>query len=211
MSEDVLTRALISEQYATIQGTGVMSGEWQYFVRFAGCSVMSCPIRKVCDQPESLGRVNGSLVSIDTIIDEAKKHANWLHITGGEPCDQPEALGQLTVKARRVGLKVQIQTSGLLPVTCEWDVLTVSPKGKASELAVGSCTEIVAVCDSRTETKNILAFRHRVSAEHYWIQSVWENGECDYEPSVALIAEVRELCGQEWKLTSQLHKHAGLK
>ena len=95
--QSLMSTVFISEQFTTIQGTGVMSGESQYFVRFAGCSVVSCPIRAVCDQPESLNGKHGSHVLIDEIELAALKSSRWLHVTGGEPCDQPGALGSVLI------------------------------------------------------------------------------------------------------------------
>ena len=122
--DDLDKTVLIESQYTSYQGTGTLSGELQDFIRLSGCSV-PCPLRKNCDQPESLQK-GSNKKTIQDIIDDMD--TDWLHITGGEPAERPEMVN-LCRAAIRLGKRVQVQTSGTIDI--EWGCdpfVSVSPK-----------------------------------------------------------------------------------
>lgn len=117
---------VVRDQFVTYQGTGLLTGVRQHFVRLAGCTVR-CPLRKNCDQPEALNRGEGKNVSVSEIVSRALS-VGWLHITGGEPAEHA-GLVSLCDAANAIGLKVQVQTSGTIPI--QWNhipFVSVSPK-----------------------------------------------------------------------------------
>ena len=82
----------ISETFHSIQGEGHLTGKPMFFIRAQGCSV-KCPIREVCDQPESLAFRGGAEIAPATLADMALAAVGsrgWVSITGGEPLDQPD-------------------------------------------------------------------------------------------------------------------------
>jgi organic radical activating enzyme len=124
---DVIVKTLmVKEQFVSFQGTGVNAGLRQSFVRLAGCTV-KCPLRSNCDQPESLKRGEGHEASIHGILKNAV-HTDWLHITGGEPAEHEHMIA-LCDAAIELGMRVQVQTSGSIPIL--WNshpFVSVSPK-----------------------------------------------------------------------------------
>jgi organic radical activating enzyme len=156
----------LSDEFVTYQGTGHLIGTQQYFVRFAGCSVASCPIRTECDEPLSLTRHAAKRVGIAEIVERALASVGprgWLHITGGEPTDQSDALQELSKLARKRGLFVHLQTSGARRVPIQWDWLTVSPKQEMPEQRFGQ--EMIVIDTGRLQQD---ALRRLVSETSFW-------------------------------------------
>ena len=82
----------VSQVFTSIQGEAHLSGLYQCFVRTAGCSV-NCPIRKDCDEQESLKFKNGTQWEVDALVKEVISKVGkggWCHITGGEPTEQED-------------------------------------------------------------------------------------------------------------------------
>ena len=65
---------------------------------------------------------------IDLIVANAKKYADTVVVTGGEPLTWDMTL--LTQKLKNQNLKVHIETSGAYKLTGEWDWICLSPKKK---------------------------------------------------------------------------------
>jgi len=83
---------LVSQIFTSIQGEAHLSGLYQCFVRTAGCSV-NCPIRKGCDEQESLKFKNGTQWEVEALVKEVISKVGkggWCHITGGEPTEQED-------------------------------------------------------------------------------------------------------------------------
>jgi hypothetical protein len=136
----------VKEEFLSYQGTGLLSGSRQYFVRLAGCRV-KCPLRVNCDQPEALIGTGVEPTDIRGIVDRAIKSVGmggWMHITGGEPLEHPQMLS-LSALAKEAGLRIQVQTSGSLPVSDDCGLfLSVSPKQQCilvnpSEIVLIAC------------------------------------------------------------------------
>src|SRR5664279_2837133 len=72
----------VMEHFYTIQGEGFYQGKAAYFIRLAGCDV-GCIW---CDVKESWDKDLYPKISIEQIVNGAKKHPSKLTvITGGEP------------------------------------------------------------------------------------------------------------------------------
>lgn len=192
----------INDTFTTFQGTGHLSGVRQFFVRFAGCSV-ACPIRSVCDEPEALKRAGSSTRTAKELVDaalEAVGQRGWMHITGGEPTDQSEDLQLLVMLARKSGLYVHLQTSGVRRVPVQWDWLTVSPKIKVPEQKFGQ--EMIVIDDGTVRLEWLAELRATTSYWSYYLCPVWGR-----DPS--LTASLAAKAG--WDLTCQAHKYMGLR
>lgn len=192
----------IHSMFPSFQGTGHLSGVRQFFVRFAGCSV-KCPIRSECDEAQALTRRNAKQMSVEEILTAARAEVGdqgWLHITGGEPTDQSEGLQLLVMEARKSGMKVHLQTSGVRRAPIQWDWITVSPKVREPLQKFG---QEMVVIDDGTVTKEWL---DELSATtNYWcyyLCPLWGR-------DMRLTAQLAEEAG--WDLTWQMHKHAGIK
>ena len=131
----------VNEFFVTLQGEAFFAGTPAVFVRFQGCPV-GCPW---CDTRYA-AHLDGA--TLDFVAVRAKtgpdagyadvelpallaaiRQAGPRHVvlTGGEPCRHD--LTELTALLAADGFRVQIETSGTLPVRCHEDVwLTLSPK-----------------------------------------------------------------------------------
>ena len=112
----------LMEEFYTIQGEGFHTGTAAYFIRIGGCDV-GC---HWCDVKESWNAELHPPTSTDLIVSNAKKYADTVVITGGEPLTWDMSL--LTQKLKNQNLKVHIETSGCYPVTGTWDWFCLSPK-----------------------------------------------------------------------------------
>lgn len=191
----------ISERpYLSFQGTGHLLGTRQWFVRFAGCSVR-CPIRKDCDEPNSLTRKHATLRSPDELVQGAlDSGTGWMHVTGGEPTDQPEGLQHLVMLARERGLKVHIQSSGVRHVPCQWDWLTISPKVFPLEHTFGQ--ECIVVDDGSWDVERLSQLRDSTKFWCYYLVALSGRNPV---PTVLLAAQ------SGWDLSMQAHKNWGVR
>ncbi len=134
-------RLPVMEEFYTLQGEGYHMGEAAYFVRIGGCDV-GC---YWCDTKESWDVNKFPPVEVDPIIARAgKSPAKTIVVTGGEPSRYP--LDYFTSELKKRGVTTMIETSGVSPLTGEWDWICLSPKNlspphysiycKANELKV---------------------------------------------------------------------------
>ena len=194
----------VLEEFVSIQGTGHLVGQPQYFVRLAGCSVMSCPIRQECDEPDALSRHLGQSEDAGEVALRAVREmgrGGWLHITGGEPFDQKEAVTQLGIDARRMGLRVHYQTSGAREVGVPYDWLTVSPKVAPGDLKVTTGSELVLL-DTQVTIEEIRSMYRMTRFLHYFLQPV--HGR-DRRATIDKLL-LADRCGLPWRFTDQMHK-----
>jgi len=112
----------LMEQFYTIQGEGFHTGKAAYFIRIGGCDV-GC---HWCDVKESWNASLHPPTSTDSIIENAKKYANTVVVTGGEPLMW--SLDYITSKLQSLRIKTHIETSGAYPLSGSWDWICLSPK-----------------------------------------------------------------------------------
>ncbi len=114
----------IAEIFQSIQGEGFLTGMPSVFVRTSGC-----PLRcRFCDTPYAAWAPEGEQLSVPQIVQRvARFPVGHVVITGGEPMVWKE-LVPLTIRLRRLGRHLTIETSGIryLPVEC--DLMSISPK-----------------------------------------------------------------------------------
>ena len=128
--------------------------------------------------------------------------SGWLHITGGEPTDQSEGLQELVKIARKEGLYVHLQTSGVRRVPIQWDWLTVSPKQHMPEQKFGQ--EIVLIDDGSLNIDRMKLMVQSTSFWSYYVCPVWGR---DLSNTYAIAKEA----GDPWCITMQMHKLGGFK
>ncbi len=113
----------VMEDFYTIQGEGFYQGSAAYFVRLGGCDV-GCVW---CDVKESWDASIHPKVSVETIVSKIKMSGSPIAvITGGEPAMYD--LSALTQSIRSIGVRTNIETSGVYPLTGTWDWICFSPK-----------------------------------------------------------------------------------
>ena len=133
------------EDFYTIQGEGYHSGKSAYFIRLAGCDV-GC---FWCDVKESWDASKYPQLSVEEIVAKATKEEGRLAVvTGGEPFmhDLTALCEELKIK----GFDRNIETSGVYPISGEWEWICFSPKrfqkpkeefyDKAHELKIVICS-----------------------------------------------------------------------
>jgi 7-carboxy-7-deazaguanine synthase len=118
-----VTTLPLMEDFYTIQGEGFYQGSAAYFIRLGGCDV-GCVW---CDVKESWDANAHPSVHVDTMMERAKTSGTEIVVvTGGEPAMHDLAALTQTLKAN--GLRTHIETSGVYPLTGEWDWVCFSPK-----------------------------------------------------------------------------------
>ena len=105
-------RAPIIEIFSSFQGEGLLIGERQIFVRFAGCN-LNC---SYCDTNDSKSEKSGALMSPDEVTEEIRKlitpDCKTISFTGGEPSLYPEFISEV---AGNFDLNIMLETNGTLP------------------------------------------------------------------------------------------------
>lgn len=111
------------ESFYTIQGEGNYQGYAAYFIRLGGCEV-GCVW---CDVKESWDAAAHPLVSVESMVSDAKKSGTEIVVvTGGEPAMYD--LTELTQSLKAEGLMTNIETSGVYTLSGTWDWVCFSPK-----------------------------------------------------------------------------------
>ena len=105
-------KAPIIEIFSSFQGEGLLIGERQIFVRFAGCN-LNC---NYCDTNDSKSVSSGNLMAPEEVTDEIRKlltpDCKTISFTGGEPSLYPDFISELS---KNFDLKIMLETNGTLP------------------------------------------------------------------------------------------------
>ncbi|WP_366208852.1 7-carboxy-7-deazaguanine synthase QueE [uncultured Methanobrevibacter sp.] len=105
-------KAPIIEIFSSFQGEGLLIGERQIFVRFAGCN-LNC---NYCDTNDSKSEKSGVLMTPDEVVSEIEKlitpDCKSISFTGGEPSLYPDFISQV---GKNFNLKIMLETNGTLP------------------------------------------------------------------------------------------------
>jgi len=109
------------EVFSSYQGEGPYAGLKQVFVRLSGCHLRCA----YCDTPESWersstwtlrGETRRNPATAEETLDAIRSLGphSWVTFTGGEPVLQAEFLRDVALRARDVGMKTYLDTSGTL-------------------------------------------------------------------------------------------------
>jgi 7-carboxy-7-deazaguanine synthase len=113
----------LMEDFYSIQGEGFNTGTPAYFIRLGGCDT-GC---FWCDVKESWDAGMHPLTLTSEIVKRAASFpARAVVVTGGEPCLYNLDYLCIEVKARNI--RTFLETSGIRPMTGEWDWICLSPK-----------------------------------------------------------------------------------
>ena len=191
------------ESFYTIQGEGFFQGNAAYFIRLGGCEV-GCVW---CDVKESWDASNHPLVSVDELVSMAKRSgAKLVVITGGEPAMYD--LTALTAELRHAGLQTNIETSGVYPVSGEWNWVCFSPKKfKAPHPSVyGVADELKVVVFNKSDFDWAEEHASRVgSGCELFLQPEWSR---EKEMLPLIIEYVK--ANPKWKISLQIHKYMNI-
>lgn len=193
----------VMESFYTIQGEGFYQGNAAYFIRLGGCEV-GCVW---CDVKESWDALQHPLVAVDDLVGMAQKSGTELVvITGGEPAMYD--LSELTATLHQAGLKTNIETSGVYPLSGEWNWVCFSPKKfKAPHPSVYDVADelkVVVYNKSDFEWAEEHAARVRPDCELF-LQPEWSKEK----EMVPLIIEFVK-ANPRWKISLQIHKYMNI-
>ena len=107
-----MMKAPIIEIFSSFQGEGLLVGERQIFVRFAGCN-LNC---NYCDTGDSKSEKAGRLMTPQEVSDEINRlltpDCKTISFTGGEPSLYPDFISEVS---KNFDLKIMLETNGTLP------------------------------------------------------------------------------------------------
>ena len=105
-------KAPVIEIFSSFQGEGLLIGERQIFVRFAGCN-LNC---NYCDTNDSKSAESGKLMTPQQVSDEINNlltpDCRTISFTGGEPSLYPDFISEVS---KDFDLKIMLETNGTLP------------------------------------------------------------------------------------------------
>ena len=105
-------KAPIIEIFSSFQGEGVLIGQRQIFVRFAGCN-LNCDY---CDTKHSISKNEGILMTPAEVVSKIESiltpDCQTISFTGGEPSLYPDFINEVS---RLTNLKIMLETNGTLP------------------------------------------------------------------------------------------------
>ncbi len=190
----------VMEAFYTLQGEGFHQGKAAYFIRLGGCDV-GCVW---CDVKESWDANNHPLLSIEEIVDEAKKFSCRLAvITGGEPL--MHNLFLLTDALQLAGFKTNIETSGSHPLSGNWDWVCLSPKKFKAPLPgiLLKADELKIVVFNNSDFKWAEKYAELVSPKcKLYLQPEWDKAN-DVTPMIIDYIKANP----QWQLSLQIHKY----
>ncbi len=192
----------LMEKFYTIQGEGYHTGTAAYFVRIGGCDV-GC---HWCDVKESWNAALHPPTHIDSIVEDAKKHAKTIVITGGEPLMWD--MLPLTAALKRENISIHIETSGAYPLSGIWDWICLSPK--KNKLPTTS------VYEAAQELKVIIFNKHDFIFAEEQAALVNENAILYLQPEWSKKEEMTPIIvdyvmqNPKWKISLQTHKYLNI-
>lgn len=192
----------LMEEFYTIQGEGYHTGKAAYFIRIGGCDV-GC---HWCDVKESWDATIHPLTSVDSMVTNAKKHADTVVVTGGEPLMWP--MDHLTKMLQKNKIRTHIETSGAYPFSGQWDWFCLSPKRTALPLDVmyEKADELKMIIYNNNDFKFAEQHAARVSENcRLFLQPEWGKRE---EMMPKIVTYVKK--NPQWKISLQTHKYLNI-
>ncbi|MGB1031686.1 MAG: 7-carboxy-7-deazaguanine synthase QueE [Flavobacteriales bacterium] len=193
----------IMEQFYTIQGEGAFTGAPAYFIRTGGCDV-GCVW---CDVKESWDASAHPKTSVENLVKAAVESGSKIVvITGGEPCMYD--LSSLTAELRAAGLRTHLETSGVYPISGDWDWICFSPKKFKKPLAEAydKSNELKVVIFHQSDINWAEGHATKMNSESkLYLQPEWDKKD---QHLPAILNYVRE--HPQWNLSLQTHKYIGI-
>lgn len=197
------THLPLMEDFYTIQGEGFYQGAAAYFLRLGGCDV-GCVW---CDVKESWDASSHPVVSVQDMVARVKSSGSPIAvITGGEPVMYD--LTVLTSELQRAGIKTNIETSGVYPLTGTWDWVCFSPKKfKTPDQSIyAHASELKVVIFNKTDFAWAESFASQVKEDcQLYLQPEWSK---EKEMLPLIIDYVK--AHPEWQVSLQVHKYMNI-
>ena len=107
-----MMKAPVIEIFSSFQGEGLLIGERQIFIRFAGCN-LSC---NYCDTENSKSEKSGIPMTVEEVVGKVNEiltpDCRTISFTGGEPSLYPDFISQVS---KHFDLNIMLETNGTLP------------------------------------------------------------------------------------------------
>jgi len=192
----------LMEEFYTIQGEGFHTGKAAYFIRVGGCDV-GC---HWCDVKESWNAKLHPATSAIAIVENVKKYANTVVITGGEPLMWN--MDFITKALKQEQLSIHIETSGAYPLSGTWDWICLSPKKTKLPLEniYPEAHELKMIIYNKNDFK--FAEEHAVKVNstcELYLQPEWSNRE---KMTPLIVDYVMQ--NPQWKISLQTHKYLNI-
>ncbi len=192
------------EDFYSIQGEGHYQGHAAYFVRLGGCDV-GCIW---CDVKESWDASAHPRIAVEDIVTKVKgSAAEIVIITGGEPVMYD--LTKLTARLKAENFRTHIETSGVYPITGEWDWVCFSPKKfKAPHAAIYEvANELKVVVYNQSDFEWAEKHAAMVNGDcELFLQPEWSR-EKEMVPKITDYIKANP----HWKISLQLHKYMNVR
>ena len=190
----------LMEDFYTIQGEGFYQGHAAYFIRLGGCDV-GCVW---CDVKESWDASAHPLVHVDELCEKAKLSGTEITvITGGEPVMYDLTI--LTTKLKDAGLRTHIETSGVYPLTGNWDWVCFSPKKfKNPDPGIFEMAdELKIIVYNKSDFAWAEHFAGNIKSScHLFLQPEWSKAA---EMTPLIVDYIKK--HPQWQLSLQIHKY----
>jgi len=192
----------LMEDFYTIQGEGFHTGKAAYFIRIGGCDV-GC---HWCDVKESWNAKLHPPTKTDVIVENAKKYANTVVITGGEPLMWN--LDYITNSLHKSNVKTHIETSGAYKLSGKWNWICLSPK--KTKLPLNDIYTVANELKIIIYNKNDFKFAEEQASKvskncELFLQPEWSNRE----KMTPLIVDY-VMKNPNWKISLQTHKYLNI-
>ncbi|WP_272149419.1 7-carboxy-7-deazaguanine synthase QueE [Tenacibaculum aiptasiae] len=192
----------LMEEFYTIQGEGSHTGTAAYFIRIGGCDV-GC---HWCDVKESWNAKLHPPTKTDIIVENAKKYAKTVVITGGEPLMW--SLDYITKELQDKGMKTHIETSGAYDFSGQWDWFCLSPK--KTKLPTKRCykeaDELKMIIHNKSDFKFAEEQAEKVGKKcQLFLQPEWSKKE----KMTPLIVDYI-MNNPKWRVSLQTHKYLNI-
>lgn len=198
-----MTHFPVMEYFYSVQGEGKYTGVPAFFIRLGGCDV-GCVW---CDVKDSWDASQYPEMSVDQIVEEAKKHSTKLVIlTGGEPAMYD--LSALTSKLKEAGYTVNIETSGAYLLIGDFDWVTFSPKKFKAPIpsAIERADELKVVVFNKSDLAWAETFEKQVPENCLlYLQPEWDKRE-----KMEKVVFDYVLKYPKWRVSLQTHKYLGV-
>ncbi len=189
----------LMEEFYTIQGEGSHTGTAAYFIRIGGCDV-GC---HWCDVKESWNADLHPPTKTDIIVDNAKKYADTVVITGGEPLMW--SLDYITSQLQENNMKTHIETSGAYSFSGKWDWFCLSPKKTKLPLdeVYPEADELKMIIHNLSDFKFAEEQAEKVGKKcKLYLQPEWSKRE----KMIPIIVDY-VMNNPKWKISLQTHKY----
>ena len=189
----------LMEEFYTIQGEGAHTGTAAYFIRIGGCDV-GC---HWCDVKESWNAKLHPPTKTDIIVSNAKKYADTIVITGGEPLMW--SLDYITKQLQQNNMKTHIETSGAYSFSGKWDWFCLSPKKSKLPLdeVYPEADELKMIIHNMDDFKFAEEQAEKVEKKcKLFLQPEWSKRE----KMIPIIVDY-VMKNPKWKISLQTHKY----